>query len=52
MTNELTATQTNLLESPLDQNIFLQGPAGSGKTTAGVQRVLQWIDAGVRPKRF
>src|SRR5512140_2935704 len=43
----LTPAQIDLLKLPLDQRIFLEGPAGSGKTTLGVQRLLQLLDAGV-----
>ena len=39
---EFSATQQKLIQAPLDQKIFITGPAGTGKTTAGVAR-LQWL---------
>ena len=47
MTFQLTTSQSETLNQPLDRRIFLHGPAGCGKTTVGRRRVLQWIDAGV-----
>ncbi len=39
--------QLQVLQSPLSTRLFLQGPAGSGKTTAGVARLLSLVAAGV-----
>jgi hypothetical protein len=39
--------QQNLLDQPFNTRLFLEGPAGAGKTTAGVLRLLQMLDAGV-----
>ncbi|MCZ7543437.1 MAG: hypothetical protein M5R40_07825 [Anaerolineae bacterium] len=39
--------QRAVAEAPLDRKVFLEGPAGSGKTTAGVARLLALLDAGV-----
>ena len=39
--------QIALIERPVDSNIFLEGPAGAGKTTAGVERLLHLLDSGV-----
>jgi len=47
MTKLLTTAQEQLLNQPLQQRIFLQGAAGCGKTTIGVQRALQWLEAGI-----
>jgi len=47
MTFQLTSSQSETLAQPFDHSIFLHGPAGCGKTTVGVQRVLQWINAGI-----
>lgn len=47
MIDLLTTPQEQVLHLPLQQRIFLQGPAGCGKTTVGVQRALQWIESGV-----
>lgn len=47
MIDLLTTAQEQVLHLPLQERIFLEGPAGCGKTTVGVQRALQWIEAGV-----
>ena len=44
---ELSKTQTEILELPLDRRIWLEGMAGSGKTTVAVRRVLQLLASGV-----
>ncbi len=44
---DLTPNQTAIIEAPLDASIFLEGPAGSGKTTAAVERMLYLMQAGV-----
>ncbi len=42
-----TAAQMAVAGAPPERLIFLEGPAGTGKTTAGVQRLLGLIEAGV-----
>ena len=44
----LTPDQLAVIEAPLDTRIFLEGPAGSGKTTAGVERLLELMARGAR----
>jgi len=39
--------QRALIERPIESKIFLEGPAGTGKTTAGVGRLLHLLDSGV-----
>jgi len=39
--------QLDLVERPIERRLFLAGPAGAGKTTAGVGRLLRLLDAGV-----
>ena len=39
--------QTAVVTLPLDSKAFLEGPAGAGKTTAAVQRLLQVIKQGI-----
>lgn len=39
--------QKQISASAVDASIFLEGPAGSGKTTAGVQRLLRLVESGV-----
>ncbi|MGD1992960.1 MAG: hypothetical protein PVI59_07185 [Anaerolineae bacterium] len=43
----LTDPQRNIVERPAQGRLFLEGPAGSGKTTAGVARLLHLLDQGV-----
>ncbi len=43
----LAPNQTELIELPANRRIFLHGPAGSGKTTVGVERMLALLRAGV-----
>src|SRR5512142_2384733 len=42
----LTNTQLAVVERPLTSHIFLHGPAGTGKTTAGVERLKHLIASG------
>ncbi|MFN8387676.1 MAG: hypothetical protein U0V48_16615 [Anaerolineales bacterium] len=39
--------QQKIVESPLDSKLFVSGPAGTGKTTAGVERMRQLLAQGV-----
>ena len=47
MTLTLTPAQLDLVQRPLDVRLFLEGPAGSGKTTAAVERLLGMMNRGV-----
>lgn len=47
MIDLLTPSQEQVLHLPLQQRIFLEGPAGCGKTTVGIERALQWIESGI-----
>ena len=47
MTLTLTPVQLDLVQRPLDAHIFLEGPAGFGKTTAAVERLLSMMAQGV-----
>jgi hypothetical protein len=49
---ELTAEQVYVIESKLDHSLFLEGPAGTGKTTAGVERLRYLLQAGVPGKNI
>ena len=42
------ASQRKIAHAALDAKIFLSGPAGSGKTTAGVKRMEHLIKEGIR----
>ncbi len=44
---KLTKNQQQIAELPVQSRVFLHGPAGSGKTTAAVQRMQTLIEAGV-----
>lgn len=39
--------QQKIVESPLDSNLFVLGPAGTGKTSAGVERMRHLLAQGV-----
>ena len=43
----LSNHQLMLIERPIESSLFLEGPAGTGKTTAGVRRLLHLLGAGV-----
>jgi flagellar biosynthesis GTPase FlhF len=43
----LTETQQAVVGAPLDSRIFLAGPAGAGKTTAGAARLAALLSQGV-----
>ena len=43
----LNARQSALVELPLSKKIWLEGSAGSGKTTVGMRRVLRLLAQGV-----
>jgi hypothetical protein len=43
----LTPNQYKVVNLPLDASIFLTGPAGTGKTTAGVERLLHLLENGI-----
>ncbi len=44
---ELTAVQTAVVALPPTARAFLEGPAGAGKTTAAVARLIELLRAGV-----
>jgi hypothetical protein len=43
----LSDNQLALIKRPIESKIFLEGPAGTGKTTAGVARLLHLLAKGV-----
>jgi hypothetical protein len=45
---QLTEYQLDLIEAPTAGSLFLEGPAGAGKTTVAVERMLQLMHQGVR----
>ena len=46
-TEGFAPTQRALIERPIERKLFLAGPAGTGKTTAGVERLLHLLKEGV-----
>ncbi|MBS1250506.1 MAG: hypothetical protein MAG431_02100 [Chloroflexi bacterium] len=44
---QYTTPQLSIIESPFDAKTFLHGPAMTGKTTAGVERISYLIENGV-----
>jgi len=45
---QLTDYQLDLIQGPITGCVFLEGPAGAGKTTVAVERMLQLMVQGVR----
>ncbi|HJW89262.1 MAG TPA: hypothetical protein VJ436_01330, partial [Anaerolineales bacterium] len=45
-TMHLSEKQLDLIHSPLEGALFLEGPAGCGKTTVGVERLLHMMAQG------
>lgn len=43
----LSSQQNAAVQASLDSRLFLEGPAGCGKTTAAVERMLHLMDSGV-----
>ncbi|MCC7118536.1 MAG: hypothetical protein IT310_08435, partial [Anaerolineales bacterium] len=43
----LSLLQQQLIESPLNQKLFVHGPAGAGKTTVGVERLRFLLAQGI-----
>jgi hypothetical protein len=43
----LSPLQRQIIESPFDAKLFVHGPAGTGKTTAGVERMRYLLAQGV-----
>lgn len=43
----LSLLQRQVIEAPLDLRLFISGPAGTGKTTAGVERMRYLLAQGV-----
>ncbi len=43
----LSDEQLAVIERPIEGKVFLEGPAGCGKTTAGVGRLVRLLEAGV-----
>ncbi|RPI91142.1 MAG: hypothetical protein EHM40_16525, partial [Chloroflexi bacterium] len=44
---DLNLFQRQIIESPLNSKLFVTGPAGTGKTTAGVERMRHLLAQGV-----
>ena len=44
---ELNDAQSAVVGAPLGEKIFLEGPAGAGKSSAAVARLLALLEAGV-----
>ena len=43
----LTSKQLELIERPISEKIFLHGPAGTGKTQVGAERLTYLLQAGI-----
>jgi DNA helicase IV len=44
---KLTPDQLSIIEAPQEDKIFLEGAAGCGKTTVGVERLLYLMVQGI-----
>jgi len=44
---ELLFNQTEIVQHPIATKTFLEGPAGAGKTTAAIGRLLHLLESGV-----
>jgi hypothetical protein len=44
----VTEQQRQIIEAPIEGSIFLEGPAGTGKTTVGVERILHLLKVGIQ----
>jgi hypothetical protein len=44
---KLTEQQSAIIKQPINQKVWLEGIASSGKTTVGVNRMLHLLDSGV-----
>jgi hypothetical protein len=49
---ELSQQQGSIISSAINRRIFLQGPAGCGKTTAAVHRLKFLIESGVQAEHI
>jgi len=45
---KLSSEQQTIIKNPVKSKIFLEGPAGSGKTTVAVNRIIHLLSEGVR----
>jgi hypothetical protein len=43
----LTTTQLDIVQRPINAKLFLEGKAGTGKTTTAIERLLHLMDEGV-----
>lgn len=48
----LTNEQEKYIKAPIGGHLFIEGPAGTGKTTIGVNRLSHLITEGVQPERI
>jgi hypothetical protein len=49
---QLTEQQLSLIHSPSGNTVFLEGSAGAGKTTVGVNRLRHWLETGVNADKI
>ncbi len=45
--SDLTAEQLEVIKAPLDGKVFLHAPAGTGKSTVGVERLKHLLASGI-----
>jgi superfamily I DNA/RNA helicase len=49
---KLSSKQIEIIEAHSDMSVFLHGPAGSGKTTAGIERLNYLVENGVEGREI
>ena len=49
---ELSSVQADIAETDLDEKVFLQGVAGTGKTAAGIARLLHLLEQRVQAENI
>ncbi|OGO12030.1 MAG: hypothetical protein A2Y53_02935 [Chloroflexi bacterium RBG_16_47_49] len=45
--SSIISSQRKVIQRPTDEKIFLEGPAGTGKTTVGIERMLYLMNTGI-----
>lgn len=43
----VSSSQRKVIQLPTNEKIFLEGPAGTGKTTVGIERMLHLMSSGI-----
>jgi len=49
---DFSDSQLAVIESPVNTSLFLHGPAGTGKTTTGVERLSRLVESGIEGRKI